>query len=142
MAEETRPFLAFRSDSAVLREIISQYGWILKQYGGHFADPARPSISLPRVVEEEDDEENMSFTRKYEMQNKDDQNILYINKHATNSNIVRAWLMSTNDTTYNNNNTNNNNDNNNNSNNELMESDTQKSGIQCCAQLNIVIILN
>lgn len=97
LSEESRPFLAFRSDSAALREIISQYGGILKQYSGHFADPARPSISLPRVVEEEDDEENMSFARKYEMQSKNDQNILYISKHPTNSSIVRAWLMTTNE---------------------------------------------
>lgn len=40
-----------------MHRTINNYGRIISQYCGHFADPSQPSSCLPRALEEEDDNE-------------------------------------------------------------------------------------
>ncbi|CAH8865425.1 unnamed protein product [Trichobilharzia szidati] len=49
------PFITFSIENVQLTEFISTFGRLTCRYSGHFADPNKPSICLPRAFEEEDD---------------------------------------------------------------------------------------
>nr|CAH8865574.1 unnamed protein product [Trichobilharzia regenti] len=49
------PFITFSRENVQLHEFISTFGRLTCRYSGHFADPNKPSICLPRAFEEEDD---------------------------------------------------------------------------------------
>lgn len=84
--EET-PFISYRVDSALLREMISQYGRVVPGYSGHFAEPGRPSACLPRPFEEEDEEGS-----GMQMAHKPLQSGVRIPQFGHGRAFVRAWL--------------------------------------------------
>ncbi|TPP55862.1 hypothetical protein FGIG_09112 [Fasciola gigantica] len=57
ISSSSAPFVSFRTEKPIMTQTICNYGRIVSQYCGHFADPSQPSSCLPRALEEEDENE-------------------------------------------------------------------------------------